>query len=162
MPLSEPDPIRQVEKIREVMKNLMSSHQAEAVDAMYNFFDWFSFDFQSAAKGTLNMIVDVLPGPRTPLYLLESRMLEAYPLIPLLDNLGLSIGIINYDGVVFWGLNADYDRVPDLKRFAEIIQESFDKIAEAAKEKKKEKRPSLKKGLPKTSSKPIRNQPARA
>jgi diacylglycerol O-acyltransferase len=141
MPLSEADPLQQVEAIRKATKPRMRTDRTEIADAIYNVLDWFNLDVQSASKSAVNMMVGTIPGSHTPLYLLESRMLEAYPLIPLLDNMSLSIGIYSYDGVVFWGLNADYDRVPDLKRFADLIQDSFDQILEAAKQKALNKAP---------------------
>ena len=46
------------------------------------------------------------------MYLLGARMLEIYPLVPLIDNLGLGIALFSYDGQLCWGFNADYDLVP--------------------------------------------------
>jgi WS/DGAT/MGAT family acyltransferase len=160
MPLSEADPIQQVEAIRMATKTLKHSDHSEIIDVLYGFLDSFSLDVQSASKSAINMMVGTIPGPRSPLYLLESRMLEAYPLIPLLDNLGLSIGTYNYDGVIFWGLNADYDRIPDLKRFAELIQESFDKILEAAQQRAAASPP--RKSRPKPPRKTTQTNAARA
>jgi phosphate transport system substrate-binding protein len=34
-----------------------------------------------------------------------------------MDNLGLGIALLSYDGHIFWGFNADYDVVPDLEEF---------------------------------------------
>jgi diacylglycerol O-acyltransferase len=160
MPLSEADPIQQLEAIRMATKTLMHTDHAEVVDVLYSFLDWFNFDVQSASKGAINMMVGAIPGPRSPLYLLKSRMIEAYPLIPLLNNLGLSIGIYNYDGVVFWGLNADCDRIPDLKRFADLIQNSFDNILEAAKQRNAKTAP--RKSRPKSTKKTAQNHSAQA
>ncbi len=160
MPLSEADPLQQVEAIREATKTVMHSDHNEVIDTLYSFLDWLRFDVQSASKTAVNMMVGAIPGPRTPLYLLESRMLEAYPLIPLFDNLGLSIGIYNYDGVVFWGLNADYDRIPDLKRFADLIQSSFDSILEAAKQRTAKATPQ--KSRPKPTRRPSQIHSTRA
>ena len=44
-------------------------------------------------------------------------MLESYPHVPLIDNLGLGIALLSYDGRIYWGFNADYDVVPDLEDF---------------------------------------------
>ena len=46
--------------------------------------------------------------------------------------LGLTVGVLSYQGRVFWGLNADYDRVPDLDRFTAMIGTSFEQLAAAA------------------------------
>ena len=55
------------------------------------------------AKGTMNTIVTNIHGPQLPLYLLGARMREMIPLPPLLENIGLAIGVLSFDGQVFWG-----------------------------------------------------------
>jgi hypothetical protein len=42
-------------------------------------------------------------------------MLEVYPVVPLSpQNHGLSIGIVSYDGGVFFGITADRDLFTDI------------------------------------------------
>ena len=48
------------------------------------------------------------------MYMLGARLLEVYPHVPLVDNLGLGIALMSYDGQMHWGVNADRDLVPDL------------------------------------------------
>ena len=49
-----------------------------------------------------------------------------------IENLGLVIGVMSYNGKVCWGLNADADRVPDLADFAALIPKAFERLAGAA------------------------------
>ena len=42
-----------------------------------------------------NLVVTNVPGPPIPLYLMGSRMLEVFPLVPLARNLTVSIGILS-------------------------------------------------------------------
>jgi len=108
------------------------------------------------------MIVTNVPGPPHPLYFLGAELLEAYPIAPLLENLGLTIGLFSYNGNMFWGLMADYDRVPDLKNLAALIETSFQKLKRAAEELEAhkpvpnaldEKRPNKKKVTKKKATK---------
>jgi diacylglycerol O-acyltransferase len=55
-------------------------------------------------------------------------MLEIYPVVPLLDGLGLGIALFSYDGKLCWGVNADWDLVPDLDRFVTCVEEAFDEL----------------------------------
>ena len=48
------------------------------------------------------------------LFIGGARMLEMYPVSPLLRNQASSIGITSYDGRVFYGLNADRDAMADI------------------------------------------------
>jgi len=132
LPLGEDDPVRQIEAIRETTQRLKDSHQAIAVEMLNGLKEWLPFNIQSASVGMMNMIVTNIHGPDFPLYMLGAPLEEVYPLPPLIENLGLSIGIISYNGNLSWGLNADYDRVPDLDDFCFGIRRSFERIAEAA------------------------------
>jgi diacylglycerol O-acyltransferase len=60
------------------------------------------------------MIVTKVPGPPMPFFLLGARLLECYPMIPLLGDQGGSIAILSYAGGLYWSLCADRDAIPDL------------------------------------------------
>ena len=59
-------------------------------------------------------------------------MLEIYPVVPLLDGLGLGIALFSYDGKLCWGFNADYDLVPDLDQFVVFVREAFEELRDIA------------------------------
>ena len=80
----------------------------------------------------VNTIVTNVPGPQFPLYMLGARMLAMIPQVPLIENIGLGIALMSYDGTVFWGFTADYDLVPDLEHFVDLISKSFEDLADAA------------------------------
>jgi len=64
---------------------------------------------------TWNLVVSNVPGPQAPFYLLGRRMLEVYPFVPLSpQGHALSIGVVSYDGGVFFGLVGDRDLVADM------------------------------------------------
>ncbi len=162
LPLGEKDPLKQLRIIHQATQELRETKHADVVEILHDVLSWLSLDIQNAAKGLMNMIVTNVPGPPFPLYFLGAELLEAYPIAPLLENLGLSTGLFSYNGNVFWGLMADYDRVPDLKNLAVFIESSFEKLKKAAEEYEAhkpvpnaldEKRPSTKKASKKKISK---------
>ena len=59
-------------------------------------------------------------------------MEEIFPVVPLLDGLGLGIALFSYDGKLCWGFNADWDLVPDLDHFVACVAESFDELRRVA------------------------------
>ena len=75
-----------------------------------------------------NTVVTNVPGPQFPMYLLGARLLEVYPHVPLVDNLGLGIALMSYDGDMHWGINADRDMVPDLHDFVLDLQSAFEEL----------------------------------
>ncbi len=134
LPLAETDPVKRLEQIRDTTRHLKETHQAGAVDLINSVREWvpLPIDIQAASRGTQNMIVTNVPGPPFPLYLLGAELQGIYPQAPLIDNLGLVVGLLSYNGRVCWGFNADQDRVPDLSEFVAGVHRSFDQLADAA------------------------------
>jgi hypothetical protein len=83
-------------------------------------------------SGPVNTIVTNVPGPQFPLYLQGARLRAIYPQAPLLDGMGLAIGLISYDGRVHWGIISDPDLVPDADVFVALLQASLRRVAELA------------------------------
>jgi len=94
--------------------------------------EFLPLDIQSLSKGSTNMFVTNVPGPQFPLYLLGAELQEIFVHAPIIENLGLVIGVMSYNGKVCWGLNADRDRVPDLAEFAALIPRAFERLAGVA------------------------------
>jgi diacylglycerol O-acyltransferase len=135
LPLDAPDPLSRLAAIHATTQELKTSNQALGVDTIMQVAEWTPPVLLSlgarAASGPINSIVTNVPGPQFPLYLLGARLLEMYPMPPLLPDMGLCIGLFSYDGRVFWGFNADYERVPDLDAFRDLVHEAFVEFAEA-------------------------------
>jgi WS/DGAT/MGAT family acyltransferase len=135
LPLGEADPRARLLAVRRATEALKRSKQALGVETMMQLAEWTPPVLLGlgarAAQGPINALVTNVPGPQFPLYLLGARLLELIPLAPLLPNLGLVIGLFSYDGRLFWGLNADYELVPDLARFAAGIDAAFSELAAA-------------------------------
>jgi hypothetical protein len=60
-------------------------------------------------------------------------MREAYPAVPLNPrNQALTVGILSYDGGVYFGLLADRDAVPDVAEATAGLERALGKLVEAA------------------------------
>ena len=80
-----------------------------------------------------NLVVSNVPGPQQTFYLSGVPLLEAYPAVPLNPrNQALSIGILSYDGGVYFGLLADRDAVPDVADAAAGLEVAMEELAAAA------------------------------
>jgi len=136
LPVGEPDPRKQLERIHETTQELKDSHHALGADMIIGMMGAMPNSLVSlgaqAASGTMNSIVTNVPGPQFPLYTLGSELLAMYPQVPLLANVGLGIALISYNGNVCWGFNADLGLMPDLSDFVARVQESFAQLAEVA------------------------------
>ncbi len=138
LPLKTTNPVDQLNQIVAQTKHLKETQQALGAQTLtqmseytpatllsigakhhYKFFPW-------------NMVVTNVPGAPIPIYLNGCEMLDAYPHVPLLQNHGLNIALLSYNGNLFWCFNADYDLLPDLDQFAAAVQEAFDVLKLAA------------------------------
>jgi WS/DGAT/MGAT family acyltransferase len=136
LPVDEADPRKQVKRIRETTEALKESRQALGAEIILGLMEQMPSSLISlgaqAAGGTMNSMVTNVPGPQFPLYLLGSEMRALYPQVPLMQNVGLGIALISYNGQVCWGFNADPALVPDLSAFVGLIQSSFERLAAIA------------------------------
>lgn len=132
LPLDEEDPLEQLKALHATTDELKKSDQATALKLVTSVLDWLPFSTQSLSVGTMNTIVTNVPGPALPLYMLGAEVKQMIPFAPLIENVGLTIGVLSYNGNLAWGFNADWDRLPDLADFRIAIQNSFELLAEAA------------------------------
>jgi len=134
LPLAEDDPRRQLATISKTTGELKESKQAVGAEVLLQAAEWtpptlLSLGARNATRRTpFNTIVTNVPGPQNPVYMLGAQLLEVYPHVPLVDNLGLGIALMSYDGQMHWGVNADRDLVPDLHDFIEALEVSFDEL----------------------------------
>jgi diacylglycerol O-acyltransferase len=77
------------------------------------------------ARRGFQLSVTNVPGPQSPLYAAGARMLETYPVHPLLPGHALAIGVTSYDGHVFYGITADRDRIPDAELLGQCVPEAL-------------------------------------
>ncbi|WP_436794988.1 wax ester/triacylglycerol synthase family O-acyltransferase [Actinospongicola halichondriae] len=79
-------------------------------------------------QGLVNLVITNVPGPPFALYAMGAEMLDAVPVVPLAGNLGLSVGVLSYNGSLNIGLFADPDVVPDLDVLRDGIDAEFDLV----------------------------------
>ncbi len=140
LPVDESDPMARLEAVKRSTGRLKETNQALGAATLVRLSAGAPATLVSMASRLatgvrpFNMTVTNVPGPQFPLYLLESEMLESYPLVPLWHGHGIGLALFSYAGSVFWGFNADYDLVPDVDAFARAIEESFAELREATAE----------------------------
>jgi diacylglycerol O-acyltransferase / wax synthase len=137
LPIAETDPRRRLQAVRAVTADLKQSRQAMGAEVLARVSEWtvptlLSLAMRLAARArSFNLTVTNVPGPQIPLYLIGSRMSAAYPLGPLFAEQALNIALLSYDGRLHWGLNADWDVLPDLRDLVTAIRASFDELLRA-------------------------------
>jgi diacylglycerol O-acyltransferase len=138
LPVDVADPVGRLEAVRQTTAGLKESKQALGGEVLTAISEWTvpnllvqAVRLASRAR-PYNLIVTNVPGPQIPLYLLGSLMRTAYPVVPLFENLALVVGLFSYNGGLFWGVNADWEQIPDLHDFVLAINTSFKELQAAA------------------------------
>jgi WS/DGAT/MGAT family acyltransferase len=140
LPIGEPDPVRQLRAISERTAELKQSKSALGAEVLTQVAEWtpstlLALGARNATRLLpFNMVVTNVPGPQLPIYLFGARMLECYPHVPLTEGLGLGIALMSYDGTLYWGLNADYELMPDLPAFTAALRSAFKDLTKLAEE----------------------------
>ncbi len=139
MPVSEASPLRRFRLISDQTRQLKKSGVARGIDGFMRFADWAGstrLTFWGASLASLvrpyNLIVTNVHGPQVPLYLLDARLREFHPQLPLFENQGLAIAVMSYLGKISFGLTGDAKLAPDLSAFANDLAESLRELGDAA------------------------------
>ncbi len=135
LPIEVEEPIERLRIISELTRELKEKNHAIGIELMMNVAEWtppvlLSLGAQ-AAGGQTNTIITNVPGPQFPLYLLGARLIDMFPMAPLLETMGMSTALFSYDGKINWGFVADYNQMPDLGSFAQAIEDAFIELGAA-------------------------------
>lgn len=79
-----------------------------------------------------NLLITNAPGAQSQMYVAGAKLLESYAVPPLLNNQVLAIGVTSYNGMLYYGINADRDAMSDVDVFPALLGESLDELLEAA------------------------------
>jgi diacylglycerol O-acyltransferase / wax synthase len=79
-----------------------------------------------------NLIVTTLRGMAASVDLAGARVVVAYPLMPLAEDVGVTAAAMTWDDRLTVGLTADAGTIPDLELLSKALLESADRLCEAA------------------------------
>jgi diacylglycerol O-acyltransferase len=79
-----------------------------------------------------NLLITNVPGAQKQMYIAGTKLLETYSVPPLLSNQVLAIGVTSYNGMLYFGINADRDAMSDVDVLPSLLTESLDELLEAA------------------------------
>jgi len=124
--------------IREKTKDLKDSNYAVGAEFLMNIGSWAPPTIHAAAARLagrsrfINLVVSNVPGPQVPMYIAGARLLAQYPVMPIADNMGLSIACTSLTGTMAFGITADWDTVPDIEFLANGMRDALDELRKTA------------------------------
>jgi WS/DGAT/MGAT family acyltransferase len=137
LPVGEPGPSMRLHQIAFAMRQQMEAGQAVGATSLANLAGFAPPTLHALgarlgsamSRRLFNVMITNVPGPQTPLYIGDARMLSTFPVTPLAQGQALSIGITSYSGGVYYGLNADRDAMPDVDVLGQSIKDSLAELA---------------------------------
>lgn len=138
LPIELDDPGERIAALSETTRALKSSSAVRAGALLVGASGWapplVSSTLARLMSGVLafNVVVSNLPGPQAPFFLNGQQLRAVHPIVPLNPaNQRLSVGVVSYDGGVYFGLNADRDLEPGVEVAAQALREALAALAAA-------------------------------
>ncbi|GAA1091300.1 wax ester/triacylglycerol synthase family O-acyltransferase [Nocardioides dubius] len=158
LPIAEASPLVRLHQVRYAFQAHRDTGQAVAANRLAGVAGFAPTTFHAlgsrvaaqSQRRHFNLTVTNVPGPQFPLYAAGARMLETYPVQPLLPGHALAIGVTSYDGGVFYGITGDRDALPDLAVLGQCITEALEELVDHT----TGGRTRAPRGRPKTAKKP--------
>jgi WS/DGAT/MGAT family acyltransferase len=138
LPIGITDPVERLLTISRDMDGIKESGQAVGAQVLTELSGFAPPTIMAQAarlqarQRLFNLVVTNVPGPQFPLYMLGRELDAMFPMVPLAENQALGVAIMSYNGQLNYGLNADYDAVPDLEALAEELRASIEELTAAA------------------------------
>jgi WS/DGAT/MGAT family acyltransferase len=135
------DPAQEVARLaatRASVERLKSRATWTGIDALLELADGLPAPVVAAVGRQLrlrplaNVIATNVPGPRESRYLCGARVAALYPVVPIVDWIGLGLAVFSYEDSLYVGLHADADLVPNLEKLGRGIEEAFAALAGGA------------------------------
>ncbi|MEV4238821.1 wax ester/triacylglycerol synthase family O-acyltransferase [Nocardia sp. NPDC050408] len=133
LPIDMADPVERLGRIHDRMAEHKSKGGAQAENSMLALaarlpFAPFAWTVRLAARFPqrgVGALATNVPGPRRPLTMQGSQVLELLPCIPIAMRLRTAIAILSYGDNLAFGITGDYDTTPDIEVIADGIREGI-------------------------------------
>jgi WS/DGAT/MGAT family acyltransferase len=86
---------------------------------------------KAVIRQRVNVTSASIPGPTVRLYVAGARVLEVFPVLPLIANEPLGVGALSYAGTFNVGVVADRDAYPDIDVLATGMREELHELGSA-------------------------------
>ncbi|GAA3572420.1 wax ester/triacylglycerol synthase family O-acyltransferase [Amycolatopsis ultiminotia] len=136
LPVGEPNAVLRLQHIGHAMDEHLDSGRSVAARGLLKVSGFAPATLHSLgarAGGSLsgrifNLMVTNSPGPQVPMYAGEARLVEMFPVMPLMRTQALAIGVTSYHGGVYFGLNGDRKAAFDVELLGGMIEEALEEL----------------------------------
>ena len=134
LPCAEADPVWRLREIHVAMRERKREGEPEGADTVLSALSYAPRGVRRVASKVLasprlsNLTISNIPGPNMPLYLMGCEVQRAYPIVPLTDGHGISIGMTTIHERACFGVYAQSELADDADRIAQGIGEAIDEL----------------------------------
>lgn len=138
LPCEEDDPVWRLRDIHVAMRERKRHGVAEGADTVLNALSYAPRSIRRVASKVIaspqlsNLTISNIPGPQFPVYLMGCEARRAYPVVPLTDRHGLSIGMTTIHERACFGVYAQAELAGDADRIAARIGDEIDALLRRA------------------------------
>ena len=137
LPTTEPDPIKQLNKIHQSTQQAKSYQNAISAKQLIDYAEFipFALGAQSTRLYTrmqvskkhrpfFNLVITNVSGPQVPLYMNGHKMLAHMGMAPVFDGMGLIMPVFSYNGMISISPTVAANVMPDVDKLAKYIREA--------------------------------------
>ncbi|SEO59892.1 WS/DGAT/MGAT family O-acyltransferase [Amycolatopsis saalfeldensis] len=136
LPVGEPNAVLRLQHIGHAIAEHLESGRSVAARGLLKVGGFAPATLHSLgarAAGSLSgriftVMVTNSPGPQVPMYAGEARLVEMFPVMPLMRTQALAIGVTSYHGGVYFGLNGDRKAAFDIGLLGGMIEEALEEL----------------------------------
>ena len=140
LPVDIPDPVARLVAVHRRLAELKAGNGAGAGAAVTASADRGPFApiawaVRAVAKIPQRNVVTVttnVPGPRHSLSILDRKIVELYPYVPIALQLRIGVAVLTYCDRMSFGITSDFASVPDTGLLAEAIERDIATLTDAA------------------------------
>ena len=134
LPCEETDPVWRLREIHVAMRQRKRAGEPEGSGAVLDALGYAPRTLRRIASRALesaqvsNLTISNIPGPQMPLYLMGCEVTRAYPVVPLTEGHGISIGMTTVGGQACFGVYAQAELADDAELIARGIDEAIEEL----------------------------------
>lgn len=129
LPVGEANPAWRLKRIAELTAERKRRSRPAAGTLLRNGLTQRAFLRVMARQRWANVYAANVPGPPTPLYLAGARIVEVFPLVPLIGNVTIGIGALSYAGQFNITAVTDSAACPEADVFADGVRDTLHDLA---------------------------------
>lgn len=84
--------------------------------------------FPRSSRRAFNLLITNAPGAQSQMYIAGTKLLESYAVPPLMHHQAMAIGVTSYNGMLYFGINADREAMSDVDMLPDLLNQALEEL----------------------------------